>query len=153
MRSPTGNELIRGPESLVDKIDTLPTFDIEKIRTILRMSFAVLPQNLVSLFRDIMIEELPQNLLSRNPWYANLHNPTSDSGDYALVLEEVCDILSGVVDSNSNGYAPTEHVTVIEAHTLRVVRKKIFFAGAEPPSPYPLSVKYTILRYLILVKH
>ena len=43
MRSPTGNELIQGPETLVDKIDTLPTFNIEKIRTILRMSFAVLP--------------------------------------------------------------------------------------------------------------
>ena len=67
MRSPTGNEIIRGPESLVDKIDTLPTFDIEKIRTILRVSFVVLPQNLVSLFRDLMIEELSQNPLSRNP--------------------------------------------------------------------------------------
>ena len=109
MRSPTGNELIRGPESLVDKIDTLPTFDIEKIRTILRMSFAVLPQNLVSLFRDLLIEELSQNLLSRNPWYANLRNPASDSGAYALVLEEVYDVLSGVVDSNSNGHTPTEH--------------------------------------------
>ena len=67
MRSPTGNELIRGPKSLIDKIATLPTFDIENIRTILRMSFAVLPQNLVSLFRDLLIEELSQNLLSRNP--------------------------------------------------------------------------------------
>ena len=56
-----------GPEPTVDKIDTLPTFDNEKIRTILRVSFAVLPQNLVSLFRDIMIEELPQNLLPKNP--------------------------------------------------------------------------------------
>jgi hypothetical protein len=109
MRSPTGNELIRGPESLVDKIDTLPTFDIEKIRTILRMSFAVLPQNLVSLFRDLLIEELSQNLLSRNPLYANLRNPASDSGAYALVLEEVYDVLSGVVGSNSNGHTPTEH--------------------------------------------
>ena len=52
---------------MIDKIATLPTFDIEKIRTILRMSFAVLPQNLVSLFRDLLIEELSQNLLSRNP--------------------------------------------------------------------------------------
>ena len=107
MRSPTGNELIRGPESLVDKIDTLPTFDIEKIRTILRVSFAVLPQNLVLLFRDIMIEELPQNLLYRNPWYANLRNPASDSGAYALVLEEVYDVLLGVVDSHSNMLPPS----------------------------------------------
>jgi hypothetical protein len=153
MRSPTGNELIRGPESLVDKIDTLPTFDIEKIWTILRVSFAVLPQNLVSLFRDLMIETLSQNPLSRNPWHTNLRNPASDSAAYAPVLEEVCDVLSGIADSNSNGYAPTEHVIVIETHTLRVVRKKNFFCGVGPPSPYPLSVKYTILRYLISVKH
>ncbi len=100
-----------------------------------------------------MIEELPQNPLSRNPGYANLHSPASDSGSYPLVLEEVCDVLSGVVDSNSNGHTPTEHGTVIKAHTLKGVRKKnFFFWEAGPPSPYPLSVKYTILRYLISVK-
>ena len=92
---------------MVDKINTLPTSDIEKIRTILRVSFAVLPQNLVSLFRDLMIEAHSQNPLSRNTRYTNLRNPASDSGAYALVLEEVYDVLSGVVDSNSNGYAPT----------------------------------------------
>ena len=122
---------------MVDKINTLPTSDIEKIRTILRVSFAVLPQNLVSLFRDTMIEELPQNLLSRNPWYANLHNPASDSGAYALGLEEVCNVLSGIADSNSNGYAPTEHVTVIETHILRVVRKKNFFLRGRATLPLP----------------
>jgi hypothetical protein len=100
-----------------------------------------------------MIETLSQNPLSRNPWHTNLRNPASDSAAYAPVLEEVCDVLSGIADSNSNGYAPTEYVTVIETHILRVVRKKNFFAGAGPPSPYPLSVKYTILRYLISVKH
>ena len=42
-------------------------------------------------------------------WYTNLRNPASDSGAYALVLEEVYDVLSGVVDSNSNGHTPTEH--------------------------------------------
>ena len=93
------------------------------------MSFEVLPQNLMLLFRDIMIEELPQNPLSRNPGYANLHSPASDSGSYPLVLEEVCDVLSGVVDSNSNGHTPTEHGTVIEDHTLKGVRKKNFFLG------------------------
>ena len=118
-----------GPESMVDKINTLPTSDIEKIRTILRVSFAVLPQNLVLLFRDLMIEALSQNPLSRNPWYTNIRTPASDSAAYAPVLEEVCDVLSGIVDSNSNEYAPTEHVIVIETHTLRVVRKKNFFAG------------------------
>jgi hypothetical protein len=127
-----------GPESMVDKINTLPTSDIEKIRTILRVSFAVLPQSLVSLFRDLMIEALSQNPLSRNTRYTNLRNPAPDSGAYALGLEEVCNVLSGVADSNSNGYATTEHVTVIETHILRVVRKKNFFAGAGPPSPYPL---------------
>ena len=137
MRSPTGNELIRGPKSLIDKIDTLPTFNIEKIRTILRMSFAVLPQNLVSLFRDLMIEALSQNPLSRNTWYTNLRNPASGSGAYALVLEEVCNVLSGIADSNSNGYAPTEHVIVIETHILRVVRKKNFFCGGRATLPLP----------------
>ena len=137
MRSPTGNELIRGPESLVDKIDTLPTFDIEKIQTILRVSFAVLPQNLISLFRDLMIEALSQNPLSRNTRYTNLRNPASDSGAYALGLEEVCNALSGIADSNSNGYAPTEHVIVIETHILRVVRKKNFFCGGRATLPLP----------------
>ena len=89
-----------------------------------------------------MIEELPQNLLSRNPRYANLRNPALDSGAYALVLEEVYDILSGIADSHTNGYAPTEHVTIIETHTLRVVRKKIFFAEQDhpPPTPYRLNI-------------
>ena len=139
MRSPKGNELIRSPDSLVDKIDTLSIFDIEKIRTILRVSFAVLPQNLVSLFRDLMIEALSQNPLSRNPWYTNLRNPASDSASYALVLEEVCDVLSGIADSSSNGYTPTEHVTVIEPHTLRVVHKKkiFFFWGGRATFPLP----------------
>ena len=141
MRSPTGNELIRSPDSLVDKIDTLPTFNIEKIPTILRVSFAVLPQNLVSLFRDLMIEALSQNPLSRNPWYTNLRNPASDSASYALVLEEVCDVLSGIADSSSNGYTPAKHGTVIGPHTLRVVRKKNFFLrGAGPPTPYRLNI-------------
>ena len=84
-----------------------------------------------------MIEALSQNPLSRNPWYTNLRNPASGSRAYALVLEEVCGVLSGIADSNSNGYAPTEHMIVIETHTLRVVRKKIFFCGAGPPSPLP----------------
>jgi hypothetical protein len=106
------------------------------------VSFAVLPQNLVSLFRDLMIEALSQNPLSRNTWYTNLRNPASGSGAYALVLEEVCNVLSGIVDSNSNGYAPTEHMTVIKTHTLRVVRKKIFFLGGghPPPTPYRLNI-------------
>ena len=89
-----------------------------------------------------MIEALSQNPLSRNPWYTNLRNPASDSGAYALGLKEVCNALSGIADSNSNGYTPTEHVTVIETHTLGVVRKKIFFAGQghPPPTPYRLNI-------------
>ena len=131
-----------GPESMVDKINTLPTSDIKKIRTILRVSFAVLPQNLVSLFRDLMIEALSQNPLSRNTWYTNLRNPASDSGAYVLGLEEMCNVLSGIADSNSNGYDPTEYVTVIETHILRVVRKKNFFAEQDhpPPTPYWLNI-------------
>ena len=138
MRSPTGNELIRSPDSLVDKIDTLPTFNIEKIPTILRVSFAVLPQNLVSFFRDIMIEALSQNPLPRNPRYTNLRNLASDSVAYVLVLEEVYNTLLKITNSSSNGYTPTEHVTVIEPHTLRVVRKKnFFFCGGRATLPLP----------------
>jgi hypothetical protein len=136
MSSPTGHELIRGPESLVDKIDTLPTFDIEKIQTILRCHLQYCLRTLCH-YLDLMIEALSQNPLSRNTWYTNLRNPASSSGAYALILEEVCNILSGIADSNSNGYAPTEHVTVIETHTLRVVRKKNFFCGGRATLPLP----------------
>lgn len=138
MRSHAGNEFLRGPEAIVAEICNLATSNIEKIRIILKISFAVLPQTLVSSFRSIITEELSQNLLSRNPGHTNFLNPASSFGVYGLGLEEVCDALLEIEDSNSNGYTPAERVTVTETHPLRGgVRKKFFFLREQATLPLP----------------